>query len=72
MGEIHKYVQDGVNTYMVEPCDPIAYADKLRYILSHPDEAAAVAENAYSYASENFCSKPVTKGLLDFLNSIEK
>ena len=72
VGEIHKYVQDGVNTYMVEPCDPIAYADKLRYILSHPDEAAAVAENAYSYASENFCSKPVTKGLLDFLNSIEK
>lgn len=68
VGEIHQYVQDGHTTYMVAPEDPEAYAEKLIYILDHPDEATHVAENAYAYAIKNFSAKEVTKDLLHFLN----
>ncbi len=70
VGEIYKYVQDGNNTYMVEPSNPEAYGEKLRHILSNPEESASVAQRAYEYAKSNFCSQPVTKGLIDFLNQI--
>ena len=69
VGEIHQYVQDGHTTYMVAPEDPEAYAEKLIYILDHPDEATHVAENAYAYAIKNFSAKEVTKDLLLFLKS---
>lgn len=69
VGEIHLYVQDGITTYMVPPENPEAYAEKLRYILDHPDEATQVAENAYVYAIKSFCAKQVTKDLLTFLRS---
>ena len=70
VGEIYKYVQNGVTAYMVEPCDPDAYSQKLRYILSHPAEAEQVAQRAYEYATANFCSKPVTNKLIKFLTQL--
>lgn len=69
VGEIKQYVQDGVNTYMVAPENPEAYAKKLRYILTHPDDAKRVADNAYAYAIKHFTAKEATKSLLDFLKS---
>lgn len=69
VGEIHLYVQDGRTTFMVAPEDPIAYAEKLRYILSHPDEANRVAENAYDYAISHFTAKETTKAMLSFLKA---
>ena len=71
VGEIHKYVQDGITTYMVEPCDPHAYGNKLRHILSYPKESEQVAQRAYNYAKANFCSKPVTNKLIDFLTQLK-
>ena len=68
VGEIHEYVQDGVNSFMVSPEDPAAYAGKLRFILENPDVAARVAESAYEYAISNFSAKEATKGLLSFLS----
>ena len=70
VGEIYKYIQNGVTAYMVEPCDPDAYSQKLRYILSHPAEAEQVAQRAYEYATANFCSKPVTNKLIKFLTQL--
>ena len=69
VGEIHEYVQDGITTFMVAPENPTAYAEKLRYILNHYDEATRVAENAYNYASTHFSTKDVTKDMLTFLKS---
>lgn len=68
VGEIHCYVQDGNTVYMVEPCDDAAYAEKMKHILTHPQEAKEVAERAYDYAIDNFGSKEVTKKLIGFLN----
>lgn len=69
VGEIHCYVQDNNTVYLVDPCDDVAYAEKMRYILSHPQEAKEVAGRAYDYAIANFGSKEVTKKLIDFLNN---
>ena len=69
VGEIHLYVKDGHTTYMVAPENSEAYAEKLRYILNHPDEAARVAENAYDYAIKHFTAKEVTKDMLFFLKN---
>lgn len=70
VGEIHNYVQDGVTTFMVPPENPQAYADKLRYVLTHPDEAKRVSDNAYKYAMNNFGCKQVTKPLVKFLSNV--
>ena len=69
VGEIHEYVQDGVNTYMAPPEDPQAYAWKLKYILSHLDEAKQVAERAYNFARKNFAARKATQDMLYFLMS---
>lgn len=69
VGEISCYVQDGVNTFMVPPDNPQEYANKLSFVLSHPNEAAHVAENAYDYAIKHFSAIEATKGLMSFLVS---
>ena len=69
VGEIHEYVTDGVNAYMVPPCDPDAYAEKLNYILSNYPEALQVAKKAKQYVLENFRSKRATEKLCGFLNN---
>lgn len=33
VGEIHNYVKDGEHVYMVPPCNPIKYAEKLNTFL---------------------------------------
>lgn len=70
VGEISKYVQDGITTFMVEPCDPFAYALKLKFILQNPNVSSDVANRAKKYALSNFCSKPVTQGLVDFMSNL--
>lgn len=67
VGEISQYVQDGKTTYMVPPCNPAAYAEKLRWILLNKDEAAVVADGAYKFAVENFSSVRVAEKLKEFL-----
>ena len=69
VGEIHLYVQDGVNTFMVPPQNPQAYADKLRYIINNPEKAQLVSDNAYNYAICHFTAKVATKDMLTFLVS---
>lgn len=71
VGEIHNYVQDGDTVYMVEPCDEIAYAEKIKYILNHPEESKKVAEKAYKYANEKFRAKEVTTELIQFIKKIK-
>lgn len=70
VGEIHCYVQDGDTVYMVEPCNPEAYADKLRHMLTHKQETTEVANRAYDYAIKNFGAKEVTASLIKFIKSL--
>lgn len=70
VGEISKYVKDGETAFIVPPCDPESYADKIRYILTHSMESEKVAEKAYNVASLNYGCVNVTKGLIQFLSQI--
>lgn len=68
VGEIHEYVTDNINAYMVSPCNPEEYAAKLDYILSNYEEAIKVAKRAKDYVINNFGSKQATIGLCLFLS----
>ena len=68
VGEIDHYVKDRDTVYFVDPCNPVQYANTLRYILSHPHEASCVAERAYAFACANYGAEEVTLGLIAFLN----
>ena len=72
VGEIKKYVTDGLNVYMVEPCNPVSYAEKLCYILENYSDALSVAGNAKFYIENNFIAKKATEGLVDFLSQYKK
>ena len=70
VGEIKNYVQDGVTTYMVPPCNPNAYANKIDYILTHEEESYEVVKRAYDMATNQFSSEIATKELVSFLSSL--
>ncbi len=72
VGEIRNYVHDGETIFMVEPCDDFAYAEKMKYILTHPCEAKAVSDRAYDYAVRNFGARQVAEGLVEFLDKTLK
>ena len=69
VGEIKKYVQDGVQVYIVKPEDPEAYAQKLDYLFSHYEEALKVARYAQVYLHDNFDYGVVSKKMYDFLSN---
>ena len=71
VGEIHNYVRDGEHIYMVPPCDSVKYAEKIEYILTHPNESKIVSENAYKLAMNDFNAKIATKGLVEFLKTLK-
>jgi glycosyltransferase involved in cell wall biosynthesis len=59
-GDIPRYLRDGHDAYLVPPDDVQAFADRLRYVLEHPDEAAHVGEMGKRTATSSF--SPLTHG----------
>jgi glycosyltransferase involved in cell wall biosynthesis len=56
VGDIPLYLQDGVNAYLVEPDDVPGFAEKLDYILQHPEEADAVGQKGRLLTTREFSS----------------
>jgi len=54
VGDIPRYLQDGVNAFLVEPDDVAAFAERLEYILAHPDEAREVGQRGRSLTMREF------------------
>ena len=67
VGEIHQYITDGENAYMVAPHDPKVYADRLNYILNNYEEAKEVAVCGKKYILDNFSTEKICKDLKHFL-----
>ncbi len=53
-GEIDTYLDDGVNVYFGPPDDVSAFADRLRHVLQHPEEAAEVGRRGREAAGRFF------------------
>ena len=69
VGEISNYVKDGIHVHIVPPENPTAYADKLRYIISHYNHCCKIAANARQYLFENFDYRTIGKNLKSFLEN---
>lgn len=67
VGEIHCYVQDGVNVFMVTPENPEEYAQAIKKVLTDKEKTAQIVENAYQLACNQYGNVYVTKPLLSFL-----
>lgn len=72
VGEISQYVRDSIHVYLVPPEDPIKYAEKLDYMLSHYDVAKSVAKKGKDFILSKYDYKVVSKELLFFLENLNK
>lgn len=54
-------IQDGQSGLLVEPKNPAALAQAIETMLEHPEQAKAMAEQAYNYVKNNFEVKVITQ-----------
>lgn len=67
VGEISRYVDDGVNVFLVPPESPQLYAERLSYILDNYSEASKVAGNAKIFMAQNFSCTNAGACILEFI-----
>jgi glycosyltransferase involved in cell wall biosynthesis len=67
VGGIPELVEDGVTGWLVPPRDPVALADRLRWILAHPDAAEAVGTAARAAALHRFSVAAYRRGYAELL-----
>ena len=65
-------VQDGVNSYLVPVGDAAALAEKIVYLLQHPDEAKAMGERGRKLVAERFDGRKNTEAIIQFWQDIVK
>jgi glycosyltransferase involved in cell wall biosynthesis len=71
VGDIPLYLRDGVNAYLVEPDDVAAFAEKLDYVLTHPEEASEVGRTGSILTSREFSSVFQATRLAAFFSELE-
>jgi glycosyltransferase involved in cell wall biosynthesis len=69
-GEIDTYLADGVNVYFAPPDDAPAFAERLRHVLSHPDEAAQVGRRGREAALEFFDFRANSRRIWEFVKQL--
>jgi len=70
VGDIPQYLTDGEDAYLVEPDDIGGFAEKLDYILGHPEEAQRVGTNGKTMAEQEFSSTKHSKRLVSFCRQL--
>ena len=66
-GDIDTYLADGVNVYFTPPDDEAAFAERLRHVLGHPDEAAEVGRRGREAALEFFDFRASSRRIREFI-----
>ena len=69
IGGIPNQIQDGETGFLLQPHDYKGYAEKIIWLLQHPDEARAMGVRGKEYVRENFLT---TRHLLDYLDLINE
>jgi len=62
VGGIPEMVQDGINGFLVPPGDEEALAERLRWVLTHPEEVRAMGERARAFARSFFSTEAYVEG----------
>lgn len=70
IGATSEIIEDGVNGFLFEVENPNALYIKIRYVLDHPEEMAAIRQNAYQTLDEKFNANKNCGGLLEIYRSI--
>lgn len=68
-GELSDYLRDGVEVYFTEPDNYQAFAERLRYVLSHPEEGRTVGLRGQAVAREHFDYRANMQKLAKFIDS---
>ena len=71
VGEIPDYLKDGENGFLSDPDSAEAFAEKLDYVLSHPDLATKVGLNGRKVALNNFDYRFQAKRIINFIEKIK-
>lgn len=67
-GEVKNYFKDKDNMLLAESYDATQFADKMQYVIDHPDEAKMIGINGQNLAAEKFNYKEQGKVIDNFLN----
>ena len=70
VGGIPAQIQDGENSYLLDPYDTKGFADRIVHLLKNPDEAAAMGEKARESVRKKYLITRLLSDYLDMLNSI--
>lgn len=63
VGDIPLFLNDGESVYLAEPDNVEAFAEKLEFVLSHPEESKQVGENGRKVALESFSGTKIMSQL---------
>jgi glycosyltransferase involved in cell wall biosynthesis len=66
VGDIPKFLQDGVSSFIVKPDNPVLFAEKIIYVYENYEKALIVAKNGKTVAINNFNYIDETKKLVGF------
>lgn len=69
VGEISRYVSDEVDCFLVTPCSPVKYAEKIIYVLSNYEKAKIIAKKGREKIINKFGSIQQSKKLSDFIKN---
>jgi glycosyltransferase involved in cell wall biosynthesis len=70
-GDIPRYLEDGKSAYLVPPDDVDAFADRLRYVMLHLEEASKVGSCGRQAALREFDCNTHSKRILNFISDLE-
>lgn len=70
VGGLPLQIEDGRNGFLLDPQDVDGFAERIVYILEHPDEAKSLGEKARETVRQKFLITRLLSDYLDMLNAI--
>ena len=70
IGDIPRYLTDGLDAYLTPPGDPARFAERLRYVLDHESEAWEVGAQGRMVALQRFDCRRHGKRLAAFIRGL--
>jgi trehalose synthase len=70
VGGLPSQIEDGRNGFLLDPQDLDGFAERIVYILKHPDEAKSLGERAKETVRQKFLITRLLSDYLDMLNAI--
>jgi glycosyltransferase involved in cell wall biosynthesis len=71
-GDIPRYLEDGVSAYLVPPDDVGAFAERLRFVMTHPLEAETVGRRGREVAVGEFDYRIHGRRIFDFIRKLNR